>query len=175
MPETEATKAITPPPPSAMALPPRVTARWAWRRTMSWCHCQFSSSTSSSALYWAMPTMSTIAVEPAELLVGGVEHGGGAVPVGGVAGPAHPVDLGGDVVGPVLLDVHAEDLRPLLGEGVGGLAADALPGADDHEALALQAQEVGVVRNRRVVGSRHGADHGATLRPWTESARWPMP
>ena len=92
--------------------------------------------------------------------MGGVEHGGGPGPVGGVAGPAHAVDLGGDVVGPVLLDVHAEDLRPLLGQGVGGLAADALAGADDHEALAVQAEQVGVVRNSGVIGTRHGADHG---------------
>ena len=128
-----------------MALPPRVTARWAWRRTMSWCHCQFSSSTSSSDLYWAMPTMSTIPSRPPRSLWAASNMAVAPVPIGGVAGPADAVDLLGDVVGPVLLDVHAEDLGPLLGEGVGGLAADALPGPDDHEALAVQAEAVGEV------------------------------
>ena len=77
----------------------------------------------------------------------------------GVPDPGHPAHLGGDVVGQVLVEVHAAHLRPRLGQGVGGLAADALAGADDDDAPALHAQHGQVVGDRRVVRSGHRSSH----------------
>ncbi len=76
--------------------------------------------------------------------------------VGGVARPGRTTDLGGDVGGQVGVEVDRHELGPHRCQCVAGLAADALAGTKDDEALAVQPQPGGVVGDLGVVGARHG-------------------
>ena len=113
-----------------------------------------------------MPTMSTKGVDATELAPcfgNGLLH---LVAVAGVGRPRDAVDLGGDVVGQLLLVVDAEDARPDRRQGVGGLAADALAGADHDHPAPVEADP------RRVVGDFAVVDPGH-LAVTVASARWP--
>ena len=102
-----------------------------------------------------MPDDVDDAVEPAQRRLRLVEQSLGVGPGGRVTRPGHATDLLGDLAGEPGVDVDAEHLRPHRAEGVGGLAADPLAGADQHESAAVEAQETGIVGNRGVVDARH--------------------
>jgi hypothetical protein len=61
-------------------------------------------------------------------------------------------DVTRNVGRPAGIAVHTQDGRAGLRQGVSGLLADPLPGAQDHEAAALEVEQVQVLYG----GSRHG-------------------
>ena len=95
------------------------------------------------------------AVDAAEVACRVPEHALDVVPFVRVTRDRDAVDLGRDVGGEVGLDVDARDARAHRREGVRRLAADALAGAEHHEAAPVEPQQPRVVGHERVVGAGH--------------------
>ena len=83
-------------------------------------------------------------------------------PDDGVARPGGPAHLLGDLRSPIRVDVHAHHPGAALDKRMAGLAPHPLPRADHHEAFAVEAEQIGIVRDRRAVR----AGHAVTLPPY---------
>ena len=94
---------------------------------------------------------------PTEGVLGLGEEALAVLPAGAVARPGSAAHLAGDVGGEVGVEVDGHHVGPHGGEGVAGLASDALAGAEDDVALAVEPQAAGVVGDLGVVGARHGS------------------
>ena len=151
VPDTEATNVIVPPPLALMSGAAYCIASQPWRRYMSKCQSHSSSVISVSSLYCAMPTMSTKPSSlPPKILPASSNSRLHAVALGHVADPGHRVvaDLGRDVVGPLLVDVDAEDPRAVLHQRMRRLTPHTLAGSDHHIGAAIEAQHVGKIGYR---------------------------
>ena len=97
-------------------------------------------------------------VDTAELCLRVVEQLLHVVALGRVARVRHTTDLRRDVDREVRVDVDAHQPGAGRRQRVRRLSADPLPGADDHEAAAVEPQQPRVVGDGGVVAARHRAE-----------------
>ncbi len=107
------------------------------------------------------------AVDAAHLLGRITKQALGVGTLGGIAGPRDAIHFGRDVVGQPLIKVDAEDLSAGLVQGVSGLTADALAGADQDQVAIVEAELALVVGDLAVVSARHESVCAMVSAQWT--------
>ena len=107
-------------------------------------------------MYREMPTMSTNAVDAAEVAVASSNIRSTSSRFVASPDQGDAADLVGDVVGQAGVDVDAHEASTVRGERVRRLATDALARADHHEATAVEPEPVGVIGYGGVVEPGHG-------------------